>query len=90
ESTPATIADMSDVVETDPLDLVPDDPHKRDWSSLSDVELVQWRDRLTRMLDTAKHDGETDEESELRFKRVRAEIRRRDEAWSKADAKGAD
>jgi hypothetical protein len=76
--------------ESDPLDLVPDDKHGRTWRDLSDVELVQWRDRLTRMIDTAKHDGETDEQSELRFKRVRAEIARRDEAWSKADSATAD
>ncbi|MGA9767937.1 MAG: hypothetical protein WBV94_02785 [Blastocatellia bacterium] len=84
------IAQNGDVVETDPFYLVPDDKHKRNWLSLSDLELSEWKARLSRMIKTAKHDQVDDPESEERLKRVEAAIRSRDAAWSKADAAGGE
>jgi hypothetical protein len=86
-----SIAESSDVVETDPLDLVPDDKHGRTWGSLSDVELAQWRKKLENKSSLADllTDGR-DKEAATYLERVQAEISRRDDAWRKADSASAD
>jgi hypothetical protein len=89
-SVPEPIVESSDDGEADPLDLVPDDKQKRNWSSLSDRELGEWNARLSRMVKTAAHDHEVDAESEARLKRVIAVMEGRDAAWLKADAAGGD
>lgn len=82
---PEPIAETGDVVEADPLDLVPDDKHKRNWSSLSDPELEKWKDRLLKYQALSGLAPDLQAENAAMLERVEAEIRRRDEAWSKAE-----
>lgn len=61
------------------LDRVPGDPHERGWNSLSDQELEQWEERLTKNLSKGGRKSTKDDSDGKRLELVRAEINRRSE-----------
>lgn len=82
--------EMASTPEPDPLDLVPDDKHGRNWSSLSDLELGEWKARLLKYQKLTGLAPDLQTENAAMLERVEATIRNRDAAWSKADAAGGD
>ena len=90
-SAPEPIANNGDVVEADPLDLVPDDRRNRTWRDLPEWELTQWQTKLINKRGLAGVlDSSKEAEIDAYLERIKAEIERRGETWSKADAAGGD
>jgi hypothetical protein len=86
----STLANKSDVVKADPLDLVPDDKHNRTWADLSESELMSWKNTIMNKGSIAKLlSPGAEKEHEAYIERIDAEIKRRDDEFFKADAKGA-
>jgi uncharacterized protein YifE (UPF0438 family) len=89
-SVPEPIVESSDDGEADPLDLVPDDRRNRTWRDLPEWELTQWQSRLISKRNVAGViDPSRESEALAYLERIKAEIDRRSETRSKADAADA-